>query len=184
MDNVNKIAISKIADILSTGDILAPTAGIWEKIFCNSGLSNYYEESKDKLEVVFDDNEYKHNPQCYSELKKILIELYNSNNIMDIFQSIIDKISIYKIFHKDINLKMNITFYMVDVVEHLKRKELTYRLKMLERYPSKEFRELRNCIRDLGFDFIFEEEEEIKLIVVNKDILLDKLNTELFCSLN
>ncbi|MNM80838.1 hypothetical protein D3C81_928190 [compost metagenome] len=182
MDNLSTIAISKIADILSTGDILVPTAGIWEKIFCNSGLSSYYEESKDSLEVVFMNNKYTHNPLCYSELKKIFIELYDSNNIMEVLQNIIDKISIYNVFHENINLKMNITFYMVDIVEHLKRKVLTYRLKILDKYPSKEFKELRNNIRDLGFDFIFKEGEDIKLIIVAKDLLQEKLNASLINS--
>ncbi|WP_326514133.1 hypothetical protein [Clostridium intestinale] len=182
MDNLSTIAISKIADILSTGDILVPTAEVWEKIFCNSGLSSYYEESKDNLDVVFMNDKYTHNPLCYSELKKIFMELYDSNNIMEVLQNIIDKISIYDVFHKNINLKMNITFYMVDIVEHLKRKELTYRLKILDEYPSKEFKELRNNIRDLGFDFIFKEGEDIKLIIVAKDLFEEKLNVRLINS--
>lgn len=182
MDNLSTIAISKIADILSTGDILVPTAGIWEKVFCNSGLSNYYEASKYNLETVCMNNKYTHNPLCYSELKKIFIELYDRNNLEKVLQNIIDKINIYNVFHKDINLKMNITFYMVDIVEHLKRKELTYRLKILDKYPSKEFKELRKNIRDLGFDFIFKEGEDIKLIVVAKNLLEQNLNANLINS--
>ncbi|MNP74867.1 hypothetical protein D3C76_1718090 [compost metagenome] len=71
---------------------------------------------------------------------------------------------------------------MVDIVEHLKRKELTYRLKILDKYPSKEFNELRNNIRDLGFDFIFNEGEDIKLIVVAEDLLEERLNANLINS--
>ena len=43
MDNIQKIAISKIADILSSSNLIIPQIDIWRKIFNNAGLSDLYE---------------------------------------------------------------------------------------------------------------------------------------------
>ena len=45
MDNIQKIAISKIADILSSSNLIIPQIDIWRKIFNNAGLSDLYENA-------------------------------------------------------------------------------------------------------------------------------------------
>ena len=43
MDKGQEIAISRIADILSSSNLVIPSVDIWKKIFNNAGLSDLYE---------------------------------------------------------------------------------------------------------------------------------------------
>lgn len=49
MDDIKKIAISRIADILSSSYLIVPRVGVWKKIFNNAGLSDIYEDKKYQL---------------------------------------------------------------------------------------------------------------------------------------
>lgn len=79
MDNNKQIAISKIADILSSTNLIIPQVDIWEKIFNNAGLSENYQYRKywlsTKQEEINWRIEYYHNDKCYSALNEILWHL-------------------------------------------------------------------------------------------------------------
>ena len=46
MDSIQEIAISKIADILSSSNLIVPQVDIWKRIFNNAGLNDLFNERK------------------------------------------------------------------------------------------------------------------------------------------
>lgn len=169
MDSIHKMAISQISDVLSKGNLIKPKVDVWKKVFCNVGLSELYYKNENKLIVrrsEKDNEEYEHSSECYSVLNDIFLNLDEFSQFIKLIQSITENMDMYSVFHKDINVKMNITFYMTDILEHLKRKYLSYRLYILDKYPGSDFSILRNNLNLLGLDFTFNEGEEVGLIVV------------------
>ena len=73
MDTLQKIAISKIADILSSTNLIIPQVDIWKKIFNNAGLSELYESRAPQFTTIVevygygsDDKNLYHNEKCYN----------------------------------------------------------------------------------------------------------------------
>ncbi|WP_346889386.1 hypothetical protein [Clostridium sp. UBA1056] len=168
MDNIKQIAISKIADILSSTNLIIPQVDIWKKIFNNAGLSDTYEHKKHWL--ITKENEinwkieYYHNDRCYSALNEILGRLEEEQNkFLSLVNSIIDKINILKIFDVDIDKKLKKrSAYgfgsLFDIEEYLEKKSIIDKNIILKNYPSKEFKLLRSNINMLNLDIVFTDD--------------------------
>lgn len=159
MDDIKQIAISKIADILSSTNLVIPQVDIWKKIFNNAGLSELYDFKKHclatkEVNIGFGDYEYYHNDRCYSALNEILGGLEEEQEkFLSLLNSIVDKINIYSILDdKNPTNKHN------DLDEVLARKSLEYKNNLLANYPSKDFKLLRNNINMLNLDIQFTDD--------------------------
>ena len=82
MDNIREIALSKIADILSSSNLIVPQVDIWKKIFNNAGLSDYYENRSPQFTTKIETYGYRddernlyHNEKCYNGLYETFKEL-------------------------------------------------------------------------------------------------------------
>lgn len=165
MDNNKQIAISKIADILSSTNLIIPQVDIWKKIFNNAGLSEIYQYRKQWLSTKQEEInwriEYYHNDKCYSALNEILWQLEKEQSkFLSLVNSIIDKINITNIFDVDIDKKLNgrNTYEfgnIFDIEEYLKKKSIIDKNIILKNYPSKEFKLLRSNINMLNLDIVF-----------------------------
>ncbi|EEH97065.1 hypothetical protein CSBG_00691 [Clostridium sp. 7_2_43FAA] len=165
MDNNKQIAISKIADILSSTNLIIPQVDIWEKIFNNAGLSENYQYRKywlsTKQEEINWRIEYYHNDKCYSALNEILWHLQqDQSKFLSLVNSIIDKINIPNIFDVDIDKKINKrnTYgfgNIFDIEEYLNKKSILDKNIILKNYPSEEFKLLRSNINMLNLDIVF-----------------------------
>ena len=51
MDKGQEIAISRIADILSSSNLIIPSVDIWKKIFNNAGLSDLFENRSPQFAI-------------------------------------------------------------------------------------------------------------------------------------
>lgn len=165
MDNNKQIAISKIADILSSTNLIIPQVDIWEKIFNNAGLSENYQYRKHWLSTKQEEInwriEYYHNDKCYSALNEILWHLQqDQSKFLSLVNSIIDKINIPNIFDVDIDKKINKrnTYgfgNIFDIEEYLNKKSILDKNIILKNYPSEEFKLLRSNINMLNLDIVF-----------------------------
>lgn len=165
MDDIKQIAISRIADILSSSYLIVPQIDIWKKIFNNAGLSDIYEDKKYQLcvkeEEVNWSKEYYHNDRCYSALNEILWGLEDEKDIfLGLLNNIADKIYIPNVFDVDIDKRLNQRndFGTFDIEKYLEKKDLADRNKLLTSYPSKEFKLLRSNINILNLDVQFTDD--------------------------
>lgn len=165
MDDIKKIAISRIADILSSSYLIVPKVDIWKKIFNNAGLSDIYEEKKDELSEKEENigwrEEYYHNDRCYSALNEILWRLEDDQDIfLNLLNNIADKICIYNVFVEDIDkiLKKRSARRIEDIEQYLEKRDVVDKNNLLTSYPSKEFKALRSNINILNLDIQFTDD--------------------------
>lgn len=165
MDDIKKIAISRIADILSSSYLIVPKVDIWKKIFNNAGLSDIYEEKKDELSEKEENigwrEEYYHNDRCYSALNEILWRLEDEQDIfLNLLNNIADKICIYNVFVEDIDkiLKKRSARRIEDIEQYLEKRDVVDKNNLLTSYPSKEFKALRSNINILNLDIQFTDD--------------------------
>ena len=165
MDDIKQIAISRIADILSSSYLIVPQVDIWKKIFNNAGLSDIYENKKyqlrEKEEEVNWRKEYYHNDRCYSALNEILWGLEEEQDIfLTLLNNVAEKLCTLNVFDVDIDkrLKQRSDFRIFDIEQYLERKGLVERNNLLTSYPSKEFKLLRSNINILNLDIQFTDD--------------------------
>lgn len=165
MDDIKQIAISRIADILSSSYLIVPKVDAWKKIFNNAGLSDIYEDKKyqlsEKEEEINWRKEYYHNDRCYSALNKILWGLEEEQDIfLSLLNNIADKLCTPNVFDVDIDKRLNqrSAFGIFDIEQYLEEKGLVDRNNLLTSYPSKEFKVLRSNINILNLDIQFTDD--------------------------
>lgn len=153
MDNIIEIAISQLASELSKGEILIPKIDRWKEILYNSGQRIYYDLNEHRLrcrEVPGTyGREYMYDDRIYSVLHEIFIKLYSDfDAFTKLFNCIAMKMNIYNLFNLD-------SVDLDDVDKAAKKRKLNF---LLDKYPSKEFKRIRNSLNTLGLDFIFDDE--------------------------
>lgn len=165
MDDIKQIAISRIADILSSSYLIVPQIDIWKKIFNNAGLSETYEANQyqlsEKEEEINWTKKYYHNDRCYSALNEILGELEPEKDMfLSLLNNIADKLYTPNVFEVDIDKKVGkrSTFGIFNIDQYLEGKKLLERNDLLTRYPSKEFKILKSNINILNLDIQFTDD--------------------------
>ncbi|MBU5269475.1 hypothetical protein [Clostridium cochlearium] len=159
MDSIKKIAISHIADILANKNLIPVKNDIWKIIFYNSGQSKLFDENrymfKENINVY--EGVYEHNSKCYSALQKVFSQLVDDNKgFIILLNNIALKINMYNIFEENIEKKLK-CIYTHDILEYLKKKDYSYKQKILEQYPSRDFKKIRDNLNLLGLDIIFDK---------------------------
>lgn len=167
MDKIRMIALSKIADILSSSNLINPKVDIWKKIFNNAGLFDEYEEKSFEFETKVerygcrdDEKIFRHNDRCYNALNEIFNELeINSEDFLKLFNSIANKISLTNVFIEDIEecIPRNKFKYM-SINEYLDTLDIYEKNKLLKDYSNKEFNLLRNNLNIIELDICFNGE--------------------------
>lgn len=153
MDDIKKIAISQVASVLSDTRLIVPEEDIWKQIFYNAGLSRIYDEQCDRLNCKqISVGLYEHNDNCYSALYDIFLSLLEEFDMFTkLMNSIAYKLNKYLIF--------NDKYIKVARVERIfGDKDITKSNELLQKYPSKDFKRLRDNLNILSLDFSFEEE--------------------------
>jgi len=169
MNNIQEIAISKIADILSSTDLVIPAVDIWKKIFNNAGLSILYESRMPQFTAKIvtngfgpDDRNIYHNEKCYNGLYESFKDLiYTQEDFMKLLNNITSKISIYRVFVEDVEKKIKKDTTKIKdmyIDDYLKSISIVEKNQLLNKYPSKNFSQLRNNINILELDISFDEE--------------------------
>lgn len=161
MDNIKEIALSKIADVLSSSNLIIPQVDIWKKIFNNAGLSDYYanrdSQFTTKIEAYgYGDSERNlyHNEKCYNGLYETFKELeYSQEEFLKLCNSIATKLSIYNLFSEKAE-KATKKMYIDDYIEKL---DVARKNQLLNEYPSKAFQELQSNMNMLGLNIVFSD---------------------------
>ncbi len=183
MDTNQNIAISRIADILSSGKLISPEVDIWKKIFYNAGLEEIYEDYSMRLVVTHKqinwENHYYHNDRCYSAL----LEIFKNTEfkfIVMLLNSILDKINLYRAFDEDIHKVIRAKAFhgsYFDIVEYIKDlKSNEKATEFLLTYPSPDFLYLKRNLNMLSLDIVIQE--TVKLVTVPFTYLSEQINED------
>lgn len=183
MDNNQNIAISRLADILSSGRLIEAETDIWKKIFYNAGLGEIYEEYHVRLVVTHKqiswEDHYFHNARCFSALLEIF-QNSEFKSLLQLFNSILEKITLYRAFDEDVHKLIRArTFHgsyfdIVDYIKGLKSDEKAN--EELLRYPSSDFLYLKRNLNMLSLDVVIQE--GTKLVAVPFTYLSEQMNEE------
>ncbi|NLI63963.1 MAG: hypothetical protein GX367_04435 [Bacteroidales bacterium] len=169
MDSIQQIAMSKIADVLSSGTLIYPTPDIWKKIFYNAGQSELYEENSIKLHIRCVDSWnqiYKHDDRCYSALLDIFSYTIEDLAVFTkIVNSIVSKINMYSIFNDDVFRAFRNTSRGFDLDVELLKCDFERKIKLLDEYSNQDFKYLKSNLNILGLDITFDEVRNNQLIV-------------------
>lgn len=169
MDNIQEVAISKIADILSSTKLIVPQVDIWKKIFNNAGLNELFEERKQQFTIKVvtygyrpDERNLYHNDCCYNGIWESFSGLYNDfDSFTRLLNSIANKISINNIFVDNIEYlikKKKTSIKDIYIDEYINSISIDEKNTLLKEYPSKDFHALRINMNILGLDFAFNED--------------------------
>ena len=162
MDNIREIAISKIADILSSSNLIIPQVDIWKKIFYNAGLSEYYEKRSPQFTTKIESYGYTdsernlyHNEKCYNGLYETFKELeYSQEEFLKLYNSIALKFSPYGLFSETVEKATKKTY----IDEYLEKIGVAAKNNLLNEYPSKAFQALQSNINMLGLNISFTDD--------------------------
>lgn len=162
MDKIKEIAISKIADILSSSNLIIPQVDIWKKIFNNAGLPAYYEDRIFQFTTKIESYGYRddernlyHNEKCYNGLYETFKELeYSQDEFLKLCNSIAAKISIYNLFSEEAE-KATKKMYIDEYIEQI---DVAKKNQLLNEYPSKSFQELQSNMNMLGLNIVFSDD--------------------------
>jgi len=171
MDNISKIALSRIADIITRGNLIIPELDGLKRIFYNAGLSEYYDEHRHELkEIKKEENweiNYYINDRSYSGLLDIFYGITDNSTIfIKLFNGILERIPIYKMFNDKIDKVISRSTYSshyVDVKEYLNKKGSTKANELLKDFASKDFKELRTNLNLLTLDISFTDELNLSI---------------------
>jgi hypothetical protein len=169
MDNINKIALSRIADIITKGTLIIPEFDGFKRVFYNAGLSEYYDDNKHMLiERKREEHweiKYYMNDRSYSGLLDIFyIALDESTLLIKLLNSIFKRISIYRVFNEKIDRVISVgTYSYVDVKEYLDKKGSNKANELLKDFASKDLKELRTNLNLLALDISFNDEMNLSI---------------------
>lgn len=166
MDNNQNIAVSRIADILSSGKLIVPETDIWKKIFYNAGLGEVFEDYRVRLVVTYKQiswqDYYYHNERCYSALLEIFQNIYEEfKTLVKLLNSILEKITLYRAFDEDIHMSLPARtsrgsyFDIVEYIKSLKSDEKANEL--LLSYPNPDFLYFKRNLNMLGLDVVIQD---------------------------
>ncbi len=168
MDTLQEIAISKIADILSSTNLVRPQVDIWKRIFNNAGLAKLYESRASQLVTIVetygygaDEKNLSHNDKCYNGLYESFKELEHDQGVLlKLFNNIAEKLSIVNVFIEGVEKEIKKQSYNIKnmpIDEYLKKVGLTKKNVLLNQYSTQEFQLLRNNFNILALDICFDE---------------------------
>ncbi len=163
MDSIREIALSKIADVLSSSNLIIPQVDIWKKIFNNAGLSDYYENRSPQFTTKIeayghrdDERNLYHNEKCYNGLYETFKELeYSPEEFLKLCNSIVSKLYVYNLFSENAE-KVTKKAYIDEYLDKADSKKKNH---LLNEYPSKSFKELQNNLNMLGLNIVFFSDE-------------------------
>lgn len=171
MDSIQDIAISKIADILSSSKLLTLEVDIWKKIFNNAGLSEYFQQRKPQFTIRIEsyggnpsDVYYYNNERCYNGLHETFMDMVITNSNEELFSllnNIVCRLNMNRVFKEDIEDDLSHAYrkygnmYLDD---YLKKLSIEQKNEILMKYPSKVFMQLRTNVNILGLDICFDDE--------------------------
>ena len=169
MDKGQEIAISRIADILSSSNLVIPSVDIWKKIFNNAGLSDLYETRSPQFTTRVesygfrpDERNYYHNEMCYNGLYKSFKDLeYDRENFLKLLQCIVEKININCIFISDVERiikKENPRIKVMFIDEYISRIGIAEKNSILSKYANKNFKVFRSNCNILELEICFDDE--------------------------
>lgn len=165
MDNINKIALSRIADVITKGTLIIPEFDGFKRAFYNAGLSEYYDDNKHMLiETKREENwqvNYYMNDRSYSGFLDIFYMIIEESNLLiKLLNSIFERISIYRVFNEKIDRAISQGLYSgyVDIKEQLYKKGSNKANELLKDFASKDFKELRTNLNLLALDISFNNE--------------------------
>lgn len=168
MNNIEEIAVSRIADILASTKLVRPEIDIWKKIYNNAGLAELYETKAPQLTTeiykyghgLYEKNLY-HNERCYNGLIESFKYLEcKKGALIKLFNSIAEKISIVSIFTEDVERKIKKETSRIknmDIEEYIMKVDISERNIILNKYIDKNFNSLRNNFNLLSLDIFFNE---------------------------
>ena len=167
MDKGQEIAISRIADILSSSNLVIPSVDIWKKIFNNAGLSDLYETRSPQFTTRVesygfrpDERNYYHNEMCYNGLYKSFKDLeYDRENFLKLLQCIVEKININCIFISDVERiikKENPRIKDMFIDEYISRIGIAEKNSILSKYANKNFKVFRSNCNILELEICFD----------------------------
>lgn len=162
MDNIREIALSKIADILSSSNLIIPQVDIWKKVFNNAGLSEYYENRSPQFTTKIeaygcrsDERNLSHNEKCYNALYETFKELeYYQEDFLKLLNSVAAKLSIYNLFSD----KAEKATKKMDIDEYIEKVGIAEKNQLLNECPSKQFQELQSNMNMLGLNIMFSDD--------------------------
>jgi hypothetical protein len=168
MECVQEISLSKIADILSSSNLIIPKVDIWKKILNNSGLSDSYENRSPQFTTLVEHYGYgrnecnlHHNDSCYNALYETFKEIFNErDSLLKLFNSISEKISVQNLFIDNVEKEIKRTTPKIKsmyIDEYINTLELAEKNKLLNQYANKSFQLLRNNCNILELDMCFDE---------------------------
>ena len=141
MDKGQEIAISRIADILSSSNLVIPSVDIWKKIFNNAGLSDLYETRSPQFTTRVesygfrpDERNYYHNEMCYNGLYKSFSD-------------------VERIIKKE-NPRIKDMF----IDEYISRIGIAEKNSILSKYANKNFKVFRSNCNILELEICFDDE--------------------------
>lgn len=192
LDSYREIAISKIADILTSNKFLFPAVDLWKIIYRNAGQSKLYDQYKNMLDTKIvpygygaDERYLYHNDSCYTALLETLMHLEDQQELIRFLNSILDKLSLVAVFHEDIenNLKTDGYRYrydhFFDINEFIASLKPEEKNKVLRKYPSLNFKSLLQNLQLLGFDVCLDQDNYLIALPFSDCIRGSKFNTSL-----
>lgn len=169
MDKGQEIAISRMADILSSSNLVIPSVDIWKKIFNNAGLSDLYETRSPQFTTRVeaygfrpDEKNYYHNEMCYNALYKSFKDLeYDRENFLKLLQCIVEKININCVFISDVERiikKENPCIKDMYIDEFINHIGIADKDSILTKYANKNFKVFRSNCNILELEVCFDDE--------------------------
>lgn len=153
MDSLEKIALSKIATVITNKSFLkVGSNSVWNQILSNAGYENLYiKHSKNLNPYIYNglyENENSYFNDYYLGIKEIFNEIYeNGNNVKGLFsllKSIVKKINIHFI------VEDNERFYPIE--DFLKKFSESDIKVFLEKNQTLDFKEFKNSLKILNLD--------------------------------
>lgn len=171
MDNIQEIAVSKLADIMSNGELVLSKRDGWKIIFNNAGLEDCYnginQQLKETVRQIDWQNSYENNDRTYSALHKTLLSLLDNNHesFLRLINSYLEKVYKYNIFKVSViaDTKYN------DLERYFLRKGKAFTNEFLVNNASKNFIKFKNSLNILCYDIEFND--NFDLIVYPLSIL-------------
>ena len=176
MDKIQQIALSKVADVLSKGELVTPQKELWMKIYNNSGYSDLYKNYKFKL-IEKSRNEnwetyYFNNESSYSAiLESLLVIIEENETIIKFLNEYLQNVNIHKIFVSDIETfaqKRNNGYF--DFESYVKKNGLEKARELLIDYPSFEMKKLRSNLNLLYLDLHFDKFNKLQITTLSSSI--------------
>lgn len=170
MDKNDKIALSRIADVLTNGKLVLPEFDGFKRAFYNAGLSEYYDDNKYMLtEVKREENweiKYYINDRAYSGLLEILYIIIDESALfVKLLNSILERVSINSVFNDEFDKVVSRDRFSLcdDTIVYLNMKGSNKANQLLKDYVSKDFQVLKTNLNLLALDISFTDDLDLSI---------------------